>query len=640
MPPSASVAPASHFNYSTPTSRRVVAVTKGPTSPSHSSNLAAHPIRPATPAIPQSPRTPRQHTKQTPPSTPSTPKGPHAADGRGHARSASHSSSAHTPTLPRFHVFDFNDASPSVSPKASPTSPKDTWQSQAGPLSPYKPPSPTLNHTNTFYRMPTTYTAVTPTPAPLLSPTNRFVSGRSLDQLMAAAAAESSMVVVNRSSSSMSVYLPPPPSPSSRPLSPSFSTRSSHYAPSLNKAPSLPSHTLALPPLLPSPARQVRTVSSPVVKHSAPSAPPPLSGPPAPTSPSSALAVLHASHVFVKTSSSLLSRWQKRWLMLTQHRSSPFYRLALYTQPGQAYSLDTLHISTSSTVTGSTDRRKQCRLTIRAGKKELIIDCVNVAEKTAWSTALKQAALLTHHSASALSPTASRALSFPPPSSTATASALTSWQQFFFHLYYALPEVGYVHARYDAAMAKFRERFIDEQAIVRFLLDTVKEEARREQSTDTTAPHEDGAVYVNESPITAYLSAKFGTTSLPTQLLNHALADNNTTAATHSLQHPAPSSDTRAVTAPINIDPINQAQLLTAPGPAVPTSPSGRIAQAALRTALAFTRHTPPPLLSSPLHLTRPLRSSPASAVADRRQRVSAIADIQRGAAVPSVAHT
>ena len=308
--------------------------------------------------------------------------------------------------------------------------------------------------------------------------------------------------------------------------------------------------------------------------------PPPLPSPSSSFSPSSsALALLHASHVFVKSSSSLLSRWQKRWLMLTQHRTPPCYRLTLYAQPGQSDPLDTLVISAASTVTASADKRKQCRLCINADSKELTIDCVDVAEKTAWQIALQQATLLTQQSASALSPTAPRALSFPPSS---TASALTSWQQYFFHLYYSLPEVGYVHSHYDAAMAKFKERFANEEAIVRFLLGSVKEEVRREKpSSDERRPSQDGAsleeggaVYVNESALTAYLSAKFGTTSLPTQLLNHALAT-NTPSAQHQQLHPVPFNHTSAsAPPPVVIDPINQAQLLTTPNPLLPTSPS------------------------------------------------------------------
>ena len=586
MPPSASIAPASHFNYASPPSRRVKGVFKAPATPSSTSVQSAVAAHAASSGLSYAaPQPLRRHAKASPLPTPHTLHDSPVPDGATHPRSGSLSHSGRS--LPRFHMADFSDSSPSVSPNVSPSdSPRDRWHKQAnGVLLSPKPPSPPLNHTNTFHRVPTPYIATPPVPPPLLSSPTSLVSRRSLNQSMAVMTAENSRdashrdvkVIVTKGGSSVAVTVPPSPPPPS----PSSSVRhahANHVVPSFHKASSVPPHTLA-PPTLPSPTHQTRTVSSPVVIHSIPSATPALSYPPALSPSSSALALLHASHVFVKSSASLLSRWQKRWLMLTQHRAPPYYRLTLYAQPGQSDPLDTLNISTTSTVTGSIDKRKQCRLCICADGKELIVDCLDVAEKTTWNLALQQAALLTHHSASAMSPTALRALSFPPSqTAAASANALTSWQQYFFHLYYALPEVGYVHSHYDAAMVKFKERFIDEEAIVRFLLSSVNEEVRRDNNkpTDHNVPQDDGsgAIYVNESAITAYLSAKFGATSLPSQLLTHALAATVQSTAPQPSLHPVPFSHTSTNPPPVVIDPINQSQLLTLPNPTVPASPS------------------------------------------------------------------
>ena len=142
---------------------------------------------------------------------------------------------------------------------------------------------------------------------------------------------------------------------------------------------------------------------------------------------------------------------------------------------------------------------------------------------------------------------------------------------------------------------------------MRYLLDSVKEEARREHSSDSGAPAmEDSAIYVNESAVTAYLSAKFGATSLPAQLLTHALA-NNASSSTQQQLHPVPfNHSSTAAAPPVVIDPINQAQLLTAPNLTGPTSPSTGVQKQRFEQRL----HSP-----GTLHHLSTLLLSPSSAL-------------------------
>ena len=590
---SASIAPASHFSYASPPSRRLKAITKSPASPLLSRHATRTPQPVFSGSITQPAR--RRPPKPSPPATPTSSSLSNdtlivsdiASLSRADSHSHSHSGLS-AAALPRFHMADFDD-SPSASPSPSPSPSSSDRRHKPAMGTSCKPPSPPLNNTNTFYRPPPAQ-RLSAQPVPLLhSSPNSLVSRRSLQQSMAVLHAEpggdAKAVLLTKSGSSIAVILPPSPPPPSPSSSTSAVRLHSHHSsptvhtslaanapPALSKGASMPAHLHTNPPpQLPSAAQPNRTVSSPVV-IAIPSASPKLPGP-APLSPSSsALSLLHASHVFVRSSTSLLARWQKRWLMLTQHRAQPYYRLTLYSQPGQSDPLDNLTITTSTTVSGSADKRKQCRLTVCADGKELTIDCLDVAERNTWHLALQQAALLTYHSASALSPTALRALSFPPaPTATGNGSALTSFQQYFFHLYYALPEVGYVHSHYDAAMAKFKERFVDEEAIVRYLLESVQEEARRDKPSEQT-DDSGAAIYVNQSAITAYLSVKFETTTLPSLLLTHALA--STRSASLPTPHPVPYSHTANTLPPVVIDPINQAQLLTGASLAVPASPS------------------------------------------------------------------
>ena len=532
---------------------------------------------------------------------------------------------------PRFHLSTEDMTVFSHSPTASPSHGHWTVHSPHG--SPHrvdgqgvgvKPPSPPLNHTNTFHRpvqhQPLNHdreglraSAPTPVPSsappPLLSSVLAASKVRAVPHLQSVEPSRAGDRELSRSkqsrtrqserrhrkthssnhsgslssgssgsgvSSETSTPSPPPPSPSSdkgsqggafSPLrTPTLPPPSAALSPSSGAA----GRTTSLPvaphtqPVRASLAQSVSNVTAAAFVHPPPAAPP-------------AVALLHASYVYVRTQATLLSRWQKKWLQLSQCPApSTSYRLALHHKPGDAQAIDAFIVLPTSHIIPSDPERKPCRVKIQVtAERVLSIDTLTPADRTQWLLSLQQAILLTQHStALTVSTQAVRPLTFPAspsPTHNSAPSALSPFQAFFFHLYYNLPEVGYLHTQYDHAMQQFKTSFPHHNSILTFLLEHLPEEEKAFRDTkaddDLRATHP-YQLNVNETAITAWLSTTFNTTSLPALLLHHSMAT----------AHPGSSSGSTSTTASpfsiltpnifstgpnsVLVDSLNQTQLL------------------------------------------------------------------------------
>ena len=538
---------------------------------------------------------------------------------------------------PKFHL---NTDDGSTSPAGgSPQSPNAHWSihSPTAAAGSPKPPSPPLNHTNTFHRanahLPLNHDqqgGVRPmggalAPPPLLSsvqPTKRAVAlpavavqseersgtekesssrrkdskahrGQRKHRVKTSGSSSGSSSGSGSSSTPPSTPSPPPPSPSSSTakssatptrVSPTATTRSS--AASQPSASSLPQLGSPIP----------RTTSLPVVPHKQPMrAPltPSISSSPVEFVPPAAMApaavmFLHASYVQVRTGASLLNRWQKKWLTLSQSAApSTSYRLLVYNKQGDTSPVDAYTVLPTSSIIPSDPDRKPCRLKVQVTPERVLsMDALTPADRTQWLLAVQQAVLLTQHEASMSAPASTRPLTFPPPAEASASSpqSLTAFQLYFFHLYYNLPEVGYVHAQYDHAMESFKKKFITEEAILLSCLKHVPDEDRERRGMGADGKGEDDektssashlALNVNEAAISTWLTTKFQSTALPAILLQHTLATSTkdgTLQAVHSLLHPTSNAH-------VMVDQVSQVQLLVSPGAQLPTSPTTGLAK-------------------------------------------------------------
>ena len=267
----------------------------------------------------------------------------------------------------------------------------------------------------------------------------------------------------------------------------------------------------------------------------------------------------------------------------------------------------------------------------------LSLDTLTPADRTQWLLSLQQAILLTQHAAAMSAQSASvQPLIFPtspspsPKSSNgagdgAEASSMSPFQAYFFHLHYNLPEVGYTHTQYDHALTQFRTSFPTHEAILHFLLEQLPEEEKavreaRAGAGPGTDADDDAAVraaahshqlHINEASMTAWLSLKFGATSLPSTLLAHTLSvaaqSQQSASLAHTLLHPNVFSTASPPPTPsIIVDPITQTQVLLTPHSQPP--PTAHVAVGTFHQKIhsSATLHHLSPLLYS----TSPARSA------------------------------
>ena len=442
------------------------------------------------------------------------------------------------------------------------------------------------------------------------------------------------------SSSGSSTPSPPPPSPSLSPRA--VTVLSPHSRTSVTPYPiPLPS-----PPALSSPGSSSigRTTSLPVAPHTVPvrssiphsssSTVPAYVAPAPPTPPT--VALLHASFVYVRTASTLLNRWQKRWLILSQTPSShpsTAFRLALYNKPGDSHPVDLFLVAPTSSIIPSDPDKKPCRVKVQLTPDRMLsLDTLTPHDRTQWLLSLQQAILLTQHAAAMSAQTAASSMqpltfpSSPSPKSVSGAGGswgddtpLTPFQANFFHLHYNLPEVGYTHAQYEHALQQFRQHFPTHEAILTFLLEQLPEEEKTAREAKG-GPGEGGdegdaaggaarahphQLHVNEAGMTAWLSTKFSTTSLPSILLAHTLAlagqsqQSNPLSLAHALLHPHMFSTATSSNPSVVVDSHTQTQVLLSPHTSPPLTTQAAVGSFHQRIHSSSTLHHLSPLLYS-----------------------------------------
>ena len=339
--------------------------------------------------------------------------------------------------------------------------------------------------------------------------------------------------------------------------------------------------------------------------------------------------MLHASYVYVRTASALLNRWQRRWLMLSQQTQHPStYRLTLYSRPGEQQATDSLSITPGTALLPEDAERRPCRLKLSvaaSGEQEqrlLSFESMTPEDRQQWQLSLQQAILMAKHQAAMLA-SSPRSLTFPPPISASTSDSsngsvsmprsaslsvsisssssaslspaaslsLTPFQAFFLHLYYCLPEVGYVHSHYDHTLSRFRAAFPHELSIVSFMLREIRELGEKEGKEEEPRTVGLAVTAANAAAMTAYLSSKFESTSLPAQLVQHTLATAAASSASSAAAHPetllhVPSAAaTHRTAAKVMVDPLSQSQLIVAPNAQTGTGSTSASASAFTATS-------------------------------------------------------